>query len=171
MKRKQQKTNELSQGGCRVLTFPNVYPGSSSGNNGSNTRLPTSAPRSIPTTPSAATTTPFNTPAPSAGASAGPGPITHEMFSTALQNALAASASRVRDGEVERGSRRHSREGVGIFCEIVCSVKGWVGSVWCLFCLFVACLFQCVCEWWVCVMTSYYDVIIIGMLEGIFFLG
>ncbi|XP_042877169.1 ubiquitin-like protein 7 isoform X2 [Penaeus japonicus] len=28
------------------------------------------------------------------GASAGPGPITHEMFSTALQNALAASASR-----------------------------------------------------------------------------
>ncbi|XP_042877168.1 ubiquitin-like protein 7 isoform X1 [Penaeus japonicus] len=68
--------------------------GSSSGNNGSNTRLPTSAPRSIPTTPSAATTTPFNTPAPSAGASAGPGPITHEMFSTALQNALAASASR-----------------------------------------------------------------------------
>ncbi|XP_042209717.1 ubiquitin-like protein 7 [Homarus americanus] len=63
-------------------------------NNGSTNRLPTSAPRSIPTTPSAATTTPFNTPAPSAGAPAAPGPITHEMFSNALQNALAASASR-----------------------------------------------------------------------------
>ncbi|KAK8725243.1 hypothetical protein OTU49_010770 [Cherax quadricarinatus] len=63
-------------------------------NNGSNNRLPSSAPRSIPTTPSAVTTTPFNTPAPSAGAPAAPGPITHEMFSNALQNALAASASR-----------------------------------------------------------------------------
>ncbi|KAK3866414.1 hypothetical protein Pcinc_028056 [Petrolisthes cinctipes] len=65
-----------------------------SSNNGSTSRLPTSAPRSIPTTPSAATATPFNTPALSAGAPATPGPITHEMFSNALQNALAASASR-----------------------------------------------------------------------------
>nr|XP_053652231.1 LOW QUALITY PROTEIN: ubiquitin-like protein 7 [Cherax quadricarinatus] len=64
-------------------------------NNGSNNRLPSSAPRSIPTTPSAVTTTPFNTPAPSAGLPpCSPGPITHEMFSNALQNALAASASR-----------------------------------------------------------------------------
>lgn len=68
--------------------------GSNGGNNGSSNRLPSSAPRSIPTTPSAVTTTPFNTPAPSSGTLAGPGPITHEMFSTALQNALAASATR-----------------------------------------------------------------------------
>lgn len=58
----------------------------------SSSRLSSSAPRSVPTTPSPATTTttPFNTPAPpSAG-----GAITSEMFSNALQNALAASASR-----------------------------------------------------------------------------
>lgn len=71
--------------------------GSSSGgsNNGVVSGQPTSAPRSIPTTPSMATTTPFNTPAFSVGAPTAPGPITHEMFSNALQNALAASASRV----------------------------------------------------------------------------
>ncbi|XP_063841569.1 ubiquitin-like protein 7 isoform X2 [Scylla paramamosain] len=68
--------------------------GSSSSNNGSVPGQPTSAPRSIPTTPSIATTTPFNTPAFSVGAPTGPGPITQEMFSNALQNALAASASR-----------------------------------------------------------------------------
>lgn len=67
---------------------------SGSSSNGNSNRLPASAPRSIPTTPSAVTTTPFNTPAPSGGASVEPGPITHEMFSNALQNALAASASR-----------------------------------------------------------------------------
>lgn len=69
---------------------------SSSGgsNNGVVSGQPTSAPRSIPTTPSMATTTPFNTPAFSVGAPTAPGPITHEMFSNALQNALAASASR-----------------------------------------------------------------------------
>lgn len=148
MKRKQQKTNELSRDDCGMLTSPNVYPGSSSGNNGSNTRLPTSAPRSIPTTPSAATTTPFNTPAPSAGASAGPGPITHEMFSTALQNALAASASRVRNGELEGGTNGGlSGWGLVIVCRIVCSVKGWVGSGWCLFCSFVVYVFKCVSVW------------------------
>ncbi|KAK7086349.1 Ubiquitin-like protein 7 [Halocaridina rubra] len=68
--------------------------GSNGGYTGSSNRYPSSAPRSIPTTPSAVTTTPFNTPAPSSGSLAGPGPITHEMFSTALQNALAASATR-----------------------------------------------------------------------------
>lgn len=68
--------------------------GSSSSNNGGVPGQPTSAPRSIPTTPSIATTTPFNTPAFSAGAPTAPGPITQEMFSNALQNALAASASR-----------------------------------------------------------------------------
>ncbi|XP_068244639.1 ubiquitin-like protein 7 isoform X1 [Palaemon carinicauda] len=68
--------------------------GSNGGSNGSSNRFPSSAPRSIPTTPSAVTTTPFNTPAPSSGTLAGPGPITHEMFSNALQNALAASATR-----------------------------------------------------------------------------
>lgn len=62
------------------------------GGSSSGSRLSSSAPRSVPTTPSPATTTttPFNTPAPpSAG-----GVITSEMFSNALQNALAASASR-----------------------------------------------------------------------------
>lgn len=68
--------------------------GSSSSNNGGVPGQPTSAPRSIPTTPSIATTTPFNTPAFSVGGPTGPGPITQEMFSNALQNALAASASR-----------------------------------------------------------------------------
>ncbi|XP_045136440.1 ubiquitin-like protein 7 isoform X3 [Portunus trituberculatus] len=67
---------------------------SSSTNNGGVPGQPTSAPRSIPTTPSIATTTPFNTPAFSVGGPTGPGPITQEMFSNALQNALAASASR-----------------------------------------------------------------------------
>ncbi|CAL4061223.1 unnamed protein product [Meganyctiphanes norvegica] len=58
----------------------------------SSSRLSSSAPRSLPTTPSpATTTTPFNTPAPPSAS----GIITSEMFSNALQNALAASASRM----------------------------------------------------------------------------
>jgi len=58
----------------------------------SSSRLSASAPRSVPTTPSpATTTTPFNTPAPPSAGSL----ITSEMFSNALQNALAASASRM----------------------------------------------------------------------------
>ncbi|KAG0726581.1 Ubiquitin-like protein 7 [Chionoecetes opilio] len=68
--------------------------GGSSNSNGGASGQPTSAPRSIPTTPSVATTTPFNTPAFSVGGPTAPGPITQEMFSNALQNALAASASR-----------------------------------------------------------------------------
>lgn len=82
---------------------PGGVGGSSSGgsNNGVVSGQPTSAPRSIPTTPSMATTTPFNTPAFSVGAPTAPGPITHEMFSNALQNALAASASRVSKRKVE----------------------------------------------------------------------
>lgn len=55
--------------------------------------------RSVATTPSSATT-PFNTPGPPSasgllGSPPGSGVITTDMFSQALQNALAASASRV----------------------------------------------------------------------------